>query len=200
VDGSELIRRVELLYGIEDADLLRMMWNARESEEMAARWAAAREVHHGRMHDLSVFMKLLKQRFTMWYNYQHRSKGTLWTERFKSVLVESTQTRNDPLRLVAAYIEMNPVRAGLVERPSQYAFSGRVCDSLTADERLKWMAIDSPLLVRQPGLVKGGVLGGMNFVLDAVATFLDLRRQMKLRCLGSGFMRDLYVGRRYRSE
>jgi hypothetical protein len=40
------------------------------------------------MWDVSAFMKLLKQRFTQWFNRRRGRKGTLWEERFKSVLVE----------------------------------------------------------------------------------------------------------------
>ena len=44
------------------------------------------------MHDLSEFMKTLKQRFSIWYNRNHDKRlGTLWTERFKSVLVEGSE-------------------------------------------------------------------------------------------------------------
>jgi hypothetical protein len=35
------------------------------------------------MWDVSAFMKLLKQRFTQWFNRQRGRKGTLWEERFK---------------------------------------------------------------------------------------------------------------------
>ncbi len=41
-----------------------------------------------RMHDISEYMKSLKQRYTLWYNGVHGRVGTLWSERFKSVLVE----------------------------------------------------------------------------------------------------------------
>ncbi|MDR1192160.1 MAG: transposase [Verrucomicrobiales bacterium] len=72
------------------------------------------------MGDVSQFMKLLKQRFTMWYNRTHQRFGTLWAERFKSVLVE-----NGPvLRTMAAYIDLNPVRAGLTRDPKDYRFCG----------------------------------------------------------------------------
>ena len=67
-----------------------------------------------RMGDVSVFMKELKQRFSIWYNKSHRRYETLWAERFKSVLVEGSRSA---LRTVAAYIDLNPVRAGLVEDP-----------------------------------------------------------------------------------
>jgi hypothetical protein len=61
------------------------------------------------MYDLSVFIKELKGRFAQWYNQRHDRYGVLWAERFKSVLLEGGQA----LAAVAAYIELNPVRAGL---------------------------------------------------------------------------------------
>jgi putative transposase len=72
-----------------------------------------------RMHDLSEFMKGLLIRFTRWFNRTHSRTGTLWEERFKSVMVESgTATRT-----VAAYIDLNPVRAGMVADPADYRWS-----------------------------------------------------------------------------
>jgi hypothetical protein len=41
-----------------------------------------------RMHDLAEFMKGLLQRFTQWFNRAHSRSGTLWEDRFKSVIVE----------------------------------------------------------------------------------------------------------------
>ena len=73
------------------------------------------------MWDVSAFMKLLKQRFTQWFNRQRGRKGTLWEERFKSVLVEGT---GDVLATMAAYVDLNPVRAGIVEDPADYRWCG----------------------------------------------------------------------------
>ena len=72
-----------------------------------------------RMHDLSEFMKGLLIRFTRWFNRSHSRTGTLWEERFKSVIVESGVTA----RTIAAYIDLNPVRAGLVADPADYRWS-----------------------------------------------------------------------------
>ncbi|MCC5789453.1 MAG: hypothetical protein JJT75_07450, partial [Opitutales bacterium] len=55
------------------------------------------------------------------YNSTHRRYGPLWSEKFKSVLVEG---RANALKVVAAYIDLNPVRAGLVDDPGKYAYSG----------------------------------------------------------------------------
>jgi putative transposase len=74
-----------------------------------------------RMYDLSEFMKTLKQCVTQSYNARHKRKGTLWEERFKSLLVEG---RGNALLTVAAYIDLNPVRAGLVDDPRHFRFCG----------------------------------------------------------------------------
>ncbi|MET3873265.1 transposase [Puniceicoccus vermicola] len=74
-----------------------------------------------RMGDVSWMMKTLKQRFTLWFNRSRDRFGPLWCERFKSVLVEGDRWA---LRTVAAYIDLNAVRAGLVEDPKDYRFCG----------------------------------------------------------------------------
>jgi len=70
--------------------------------------------------DLSIFVKELKERFSRWFNKHHERRGTLWMERFKSVLVED----GEALRTMALYIDLNPVRAGLVEDPKDYRWTG----------------------------------------------------------------------------
>ncbi|MGJ8673042.1 transposase [Rubritalea sp.] len=73
-----------------------------------------------RMWDLSEFMKVLKQRFTQWFNKTHSRQGTLWESRFKSVLVQDGYAA----RVMAAYIDLNPVRAGMVSDPKEYRWCG----------------------------------------------------------------------------
>jgi REP element-mobilizing transposase RayT len=72
-----------------------------------------------RMHDLGEFMKALLQRFTRWFNVKHERTGTLWESRFKSVLVED----GIAAKTMAAYIDLNPVRAGMVTDPADYRWS-----------------------------------------------------------------------------
>ena len=72
-----------------------------------------------RMHDLSEFMKTLLQRFTRWHNREHERCGNLWEETFKSVVVEDGLAS----RTMAAYIDLNPVRAGMVQDPAEYRWS-----------------------------------------------------------------------------
>jgi REP element-mobilizing transposase RayT len=84
-----------------------------------ARAARIRARYTYRMHSLSEFMKTLLQRFTRWFNRIHERSGTLWEERFKSVIVES----GIAARTMAAYIDLNPVRAGMESEPADYRWS-----------------------------------------------------------------------------
>ncbi len=85
-----------------------------------------------RMGDLSRFVKEVKERFSRWYNKRHGRRGTLWMDRFKSVLVEGDKgsrqgretNRVDALKAMAAYIDLNPVRAGLVADAKGYEWCG----------------------------------------------------------------------------
>jgi hypothetical protein len=72
-----------------------------------------------RMHDLSEFMKTLMQRFTKWFNRTHERTGNLWEDAFKSVIVEDGVAA----KTIAAYIDLNPVRAGMVKDPADYRWS-----------------------------------------------------------------------------
>ncbi len=92
--------------------------------------------YQARMGDLSVFLKELKWRFSRWYNQTHDRAGTLWEDRYRSVLVEGDE---HALMTIAAYIELNPVRAGLIGDPKDYRWSGygeAVAGKQLARERL----------------------------------------------------------------
>jgi hypothetical protein len=71
--------------------------------------------------ELSLFVKEVKERFSRWFNKRRGRRGTLWMDRFKSVLVEG---QGEALRTMATYIDLNPVRAGLVKDPKDYRWCG----------------------------------------------------------------------------
>ena len=68
---------------------------------------------------LSEFVKAIKQTFSRSFNKLHHRRGTLWGERFKSLIVEDGETLINCL----AYIDLNPIRAGIVKRPEDYRWS-----------------------------------------------------------------------------
>ena len=115
---QQLIERMEALYG------RKALWVqlARKGLEDHGRVDAdIRRSMLERMGDVSAFMKELKQRFSRWYNGRTGRFGTLWAERFKSVLVED---RSGSVEIMATYIDLNPVRAGLVPDPKDYRYCG----------------------------------------------------------------------------
>jgi REP-associated tyrosine transposase len=68
---------------------------------------------------LSEFIRDIKLYFSRYYNKRHNRRGYFWGDRFKSVIVENGETLINCL----AYIDLNPVRAGIVERPEDYRWS-----------------------------------------------------------------------------
>ncbi len=118
---EEVLRMIAGSLGKTTAHLVRVQ--LQQLREAGAPEAAQRLLDSWttRMWDISAFMKSLKQRFTQWFNKQHGRKGTLWEERYKSTLVEGG---GDALAMTAAYIDLNPVRAGLVRDPKEYRWCG----------------------------------------------------------------------------
>ncbi|GAB6057671.1 hypothetical protein JCM31598_07880 [Desulfonatronum parangueonense] len=65
-------------------------------------------------------MKDIKQGFTRYFNKIRGRKGFFWGERFKSLIVQEGAS----LVNLLAYVDLNPVRAGLVHKPEDYRWSG----------------------------------------------------------------------------
>ena len=118
VTDEELLNRFSELHGERDVRISMLAAALKENGPYGKAW---RGRLRARMGDVSIFMKELKQRFSIWYNRSHGCFGTLWAERFRSMLVEG---RPLALETVAAYIDLNPVRAGLCQDPKDYRFCG----------------------------------------------------------------------------
>ncbi len=72
--------------------------------------------YRNKLGNLSEFVKEIKQGFTRYYNKEHKRRGFFWGQRFKSLIVENGETLINCL----AYIDLNPIRANMVERPEDY--------------------------------------------------------------------------------
>ena len=119
--AEKLLDLLPLLYDRATVETIaQQIATARRSGDLAWEKALLRSYEH-RRGDLSVFLKELKQRVSLYMNKRHGRTGTLWEGRFRSLLVEGGEAA---LLAVAAYIDLNPVRARLVERPEDYRWSG----------------------------------------------------------------------------
>jgi putative transposase len=121
ISDLELIRRYRVLYAGEKRSIRAIAPDELEEKlsQGGAEGDAIREKLLARMGDVSAFMRELKQRFGIWYNHQTKNHGTLWAERFKSLIVEPSR---EAMAKVAAYIDLNPVRAEMVKDPAEYRY------------------------------------------------------------------------------
>jgi len=120
-DQNSFTKHLSLLYGpgelreiVSELEALQTSGHHRRAGEIVERYLL-------RIGDLSIFVKELKQRYSIWYNSRNDRSGTLWDARFRSVLVENSA---QALRTVASYIDLNPVRAGIVDDPKDYRWCG----------------------------------------------------------------------------
>ena len=116
-----VVARLERALGVESAKLMHRnleFWRTTKNEAAIEEW---RQQQVARMFSLSEFMKAIQLRFSRWYNSRTGRKGTLWEGRYTSVIVEEEERA---LRTMAAYIDLNPVRAGMVADPADYRWSG----------------------------------------------------------------------------
>ena len=73
-----------------------------------------------RMWNFSDFMKSLKQGYSRYYNKREGKEGALWQGRFTSIQVQGGWHA----RFIAAYIDLNPLRAGMIDDAIDYRWSG----------------------------------------------------------------------------
>lgn len=134
---------------------------------------------------LPRFMQALGRSYVRYFNQRHGRSGTLWEGRYRSNLIESERY----LLACMVYIDLNPVRAGMVGQPADYKWSshrhciGQGSDKLVTTHALFWGLGNTPFAreaayaeLVQAGLVQsdkeqltqsalsGWALGSANFV------------------------------------
>ncbi|MDR2863558.1 MAG: transposase [Puniceicoccales bacterium] len=123
VSDEELIRRYKVLHPTQtewsEIQLATLEATLKSGGEEAKK---LRKRLLRRMNDLSEFMKTFKHRFAVWFNKSHKRFGHLWAERFTSTIIEGNH--HYALQVVSAYVDLNPVRAGMVKDPKDYRWSG----------------------------------------------------------------------------
>ena len=121
VDDADLVRRMRVLYGDAKTDRILLDWERWEKKGDGSRALKAKTLLRARLFDLSEFCKTLKQHYSMSYNFRHGYSGSIWGARFKSMILSPDY---ETLMTVGAYIDLNPVRASVVQDARDYAWSG----------------------------------------------------------------------------
>lgn len=68
---------------------------------------------------LAKFMKQLNQKYAIYFQRKYHATGHVWQGHYKSIPIESDAYYFQ----CARYIELNPVRAGIVSHPREYEWS-----------------------------------------------------------------------------
>lgn len=114
---KELIRRYKAIYG-KNAEPPEGSYDDNFSKIMADEDNGIERLRE-RLGSISRYVQELKQGFSRWYNKKHNRKGCLWRERFKGVLVYHGLGE----LICSAYIDLNPIRAGVTDLPEEYNWS-----------------------------------------------------------------------------
>ncbi|HRP28842.1 MAG TPA: transposase [Burkholderiaceae bacterium] len=95
---------------------------------------------------LSRMMQGLGRRYVARFNRRHGRSGTLWEGRFRSTVIESALHLRDCM----CFVELAPVRAGLVQAPADHPWSsarhhlGQASDPVVTDAPLYWATGNTP--------------------------------------------------------
>ncbi len=158
-------------YKYTDEDIQKRYENFYGDDKMfAAGWIPSlRE----KLSSLSEFVKEIKQSFSRYYNKRHHRRGTLWSERFKSLIVENGETLINCL----AYIDLNPLRAGLVDRPEDYRWNSLGYHIQTGNKD-NFLSLDFGLLEFGPSEIRSAVTSELHGagILDAEERLKRYRR------------------------
>ena len=80
----------------------------------------------------SQMMQSLGRYYVRYINQTYQRSGTLWEGRYKSSLVDA----EGYFLAVSRYIELNPVRAGMVKSPEDYSWSSYACNAQETEIKL----------------------------------------------------------------
>lgn len=136
---------------------------------------------------LSKVMQMIGRYYVQYFNFTHKRTGTLWEGRYKATIIDSEVYALTCHR----YIELNPVRAAMVDHPSEYPWSSYHCNALGKHNEL----ITPHYLYKKLGLSKKQRQKAYQALFDSQIdekTVSDIREATnKAWVLGSGHFKEL---------
>lgn len=138
---------------LDDADRLRYLYVLQESLAAAAVRLHAYVLMDNHVHllatpsaagDIGRMMQRLGRRYVAWFNSRHGRTGTLWEGRYKASLVDNERY----FLACCRYIELNPVRARIIDDPAAWRWSScaahlGLCKEPMLSPHPAWLAIAS---------------------------------------------------------
>ena len=122
---------------------------------------------------LPLMMQAVGRSYVRYFNQRHARSGTLWEGRYRSTLIETERY----LLACMVYIDLNPVRAGMVAQPGAWQWSshalylGQRIDKLVTPHALYWALGNTPFAreAAYAGLVQAGIGSGDQATLTEAA-------------------------------
>ena len=122
---------------------------------------------------LPLMMQAVGRSYVRYFNHRHGRTGTLWEGRYRSTLIETERY----LLACMVYIDLNPVRAGMVALPAAWTWSshahylGQRVDKLVTPHALYWALGNTPFAreAAYAGLVQAGIGSGDQAALTDAA-------------------------------
>ena len=122
---------------------------------------------------LPLMMQAVGRSYVRYFNHRHGRTGTLWEGRYRSTLIETERY----LLACMVYIDLNPVRAGMVALPAAWPWSshahylGQRVDKLVTPHALYWALGNTPFAreAAYAGLVQAGIGSGDQAALTDAA-------------------------------
>ncbi len=121
VDREELRARTRIMYPGTAAQAQIELWSEHQWEH-----------YRKRLFDVAEFMRNVQMAYARWYNRFYERHGRFWADRYKSVILGDEAAVLDCI----LYVELNPVRAGLVERPEEWRGSSIYLREIARDDWL----------------------------------------------------------------
>ena len=176
VPEAEVVRRISIRKGERFAAELAEHWSDLRSCGLDSVADAALDGWRARMHDVSQFAKTFKELVNVSYKAFIRGSagsvpycGSIWSGRFKSTLVEGGRY----LATCVRYVELNPVRAGMVSQAKAYAYSSANEPKASEINGLAGCVPEAALLRRVAQVGNGKIFGGYAFVMRMIFGFGD---------------------------
>jgi len=179
LDDKDRQRFLDLLGAIREA------WNV----EVHAYSLMGNHFHlliHTPNSNLSKAMRHLSAEYTQFFNRKHKTDGSLFRGRFKSILAE----KDAYFLALVRYIHLNPVKAGLCQVPDQHPWTSHAA-YLKKNKRPEWLVTDEVL--REFGEKETPAIKRLhNYVLSDTAPDLVkvIECKRRLAILGSDGFRD----------
>jgi putative transposase len=135
---------------------------------------------------LSQIMKGINLSYVQHYRTKYKYTGHFWQDRFKSIII----SKDEYLLACGSYVELNPVRAGMVEEPKEYKWSSYAANAYGKNDDL----VDAHIVFNNLSSDENVRKEYRKFIQDMLQKNKAMRGEMEHRAIygGGDFIRQVH--------